>query len=68
MNEALRNMTKVSDITRIEAVNAVTKIPARKLGVPLGDLKAGYAADMVIFDEDFSIITTIVDGEIKYRG
>jgi len=68
MNEALRNMTKVSDMTRIEAVNAVTKIPARKLGVQLGDLKAGYAADMVIFDEDFSIITTIVDGEIKYRG
>jgi N-acetylglucosamine-6-phosphate deacetylase len=55
-------------MTRIEAVNAVTKIPARKLGVQLGDLKAGYAADMVIFDEDFSIITTIVDGEIKYRG
>jgi len=68
MNEALRNMTKVSEMTCIEAVNAVTKIPARKLGVQLGDLKAGYAADMVIFDEDFSIITTIVDGEIKYRG
>jgi N-acetylglucosamine-6-phosphate deacetylase len=68
MNEALRNMTKASDMTRIEAVNAVTKIPARKLAVQLGDLKAGYAADMVIFDEDFSIITTIVDGEIKYRG
>ncbi|WP_241497489.1 N-acetylglucosamine-6-phosphate deacetylase [Sulfurovum riftiae] len=68
MNEALRNMTKVSDMTRIEAVNAVTKVPARKLGVPMGELKAGYDADIVIFDEDFSIITTIVNGDIKYRG
>jgi len=68
MNEALRNMTKVSGMTCIEAVNAVTKVPARKLGLQMGELKAGYVADIVIFDEDFSIITTIVDGEIKYRG
>ncbi len=68
MNEALRNMTKVSEMTRIEAVNAATKVPARKLGLKMGELKSGYAADMVIFDEDFSIIMTIVDGDIKYRG
>jgi N-acetylglucosamine-6-phosphate deacetylase len=68
MNEALRNMVKVSDMSRIEAVYAVTKAPARKLGVKMGELKAGCAADIVIFDEDFSIITTIVNGEIKYRG
>ncbi len=68
MNEALKNMMQVSAMTRIEAVNAVTKHPARKLGIEAGELKAGYPADMVIFDEDFSIITTIVDGEIKYEG
>ena len=68
MNEALRNMTSVSDMTRIQAVNAVTKIPARKLGLQMGELKEGYAADIVIFDEDFSIITTIIDGEVKYKG
>jgi len=66
MNEALRNMVKVSDMSRIEAVHAVTKAPARKLGVKMGELKAGCAADIVIFDEDFSIIRTIVNGEIKY--
>jgi len=68
MNEALRNMTKVTNMTHIEAVNAVTGLPARKLGLNIGKLKKGYDADIVIFDEDFSIITTIVDGEIKYRG
>jgi N-acetylglucosamine-6-phosphate deacetylase len=59
-------MVKVSDMSRIEAVYAVTKAPARKLGVKMGELKAGCAADIVIFDEDFSIIRTIVNGEIKY--
>jgi len=66
MNEALRNMTKMSEMTHIQAVNAVTKIPARKLGLQMGELKEGYSADIVIFDEDFSIITTIVDGDVKY--
>jgi len=45
----------------------VTKIPAQKLGVKKGELKEGYDADIVIFDEKFSIISTIVSGEIKYR-
>jgi N-acetylglucosamine-6-phosphate deacetylase len=68
LNEALLNMTRHTSMTRIEALNAVTKIPAQKLGVKKGQLKEGYDADIVIFDEDFSIITTIVAGKVKYRG
>jgi len=67
MNEALLTMTKHTSMTRVEAVNAVTKIPAEKLGVQKGTLKQGYDADIVIFDEDFSIISTIIAGEVKYR-
>jgi N-acetylglucosamine-6-phosphate deacetylase len=65
LNEALRNMTKHTSISRVEAVNAVTKVPAQKLALKKGELKKGYDADIVIFDEDFSIITTIVAGKIK---
>ncbi|SFZ97515.1 N-acetylglucosamine-6-phosphate deacetylase [hydrothermal vent metagenome] len=65
LNEALLNMTKYTSMTRVEAVNAVTKIPASKLGIKKGLLEKGYDADIVIFDEDFSIITTIIAGEIK---
>ncbi len=68
LNEALSNMMQYSSMTRIEAVNAVTRIPAEKLGIQKGELKIGFDADIVIFDEDFSIITTIVAGEVKYRG
>jgi len=45
----------------------VTKIPAQKLGIQKGELREGYDADIVIFDENFSIISTIVNGEVKYR-
>lgn len=67
MNEALLNMRTYTSMTFIEIVNSVTKIPARKLAVNKGELKRGYHADMVIFDENFSIISTIVGGEVKYR-
>jgi len=66
LNEALKNMTTVTSMTLVEAVNAVTKIPAQKLGLKKGELKEGYPADIVIFDEKFSIISTIVNGEVKY--
>lgn len=67
MNEALSNMKRHTSMDLVEIVNSVTKIPARKLGVNKGELKEGYDADIVIFDESFSIISTIVGGEVKYR-
>jgi len=67
MNSALHNMKVHTTMTLPELINAVTKIPAQKLAVKKGELKTGYNADIVIFDEDFSIITTIVMGEVKYQ-
>ena len=66
MNEALSHMIYYTTMGLLQAVNAVTKAPAQKLGVNKGELKVGYDADIVIFDENFSIITTIVMGKIKY--
>jgi len=59
-------MTKHTNISFVEVVNSVTKIPAEKLGIKKGTLKVGYDADIVIFDEHFSIITTIISGKVKY--
>jgi len=67
MNEALANMHQHTSMSRIEVLNSVTKIPASKLGIKKGELKEGYDADIVIFDEKFSIISTIVHGEVKYK-
>lgn len=67
MNEALKNMLIHTAMDRVEVVNSATKLPAQKLGIQKGELRVGYDADIVIFDEDFSIITTIVAGKTKYR-
>ena len=67
MNEALRNLMDHTGISLTEAVSSVTCVPARKLKLPKGELRSGYDADIVIFDEDFSIISTIVAGEVVYQ-
>jgi N-acetylglucosamine-6-phosphate deacetylase len=66
MNEAMRNMYKHSTMTRLELVHAVTKAPAQKLGIKKGEIKVGYDADIVIFDEAFHIIYSIVSGKVQY--
>lgn len=67
MNEAMKNMCKHTSMSLQEVVGAVTKIPAQKLGVKKGILQKGYDADIVIFDKNFSIISTIISGEVKYK-
>ena len=67
MNDALSNMRTHTSMSLTEIINSVTKIPARKLGIQKGELREGYDADIVIFDENFSMIATIVSGEVKYR-
>ena len=66
MNEAMFNMLKHTSMDLVDIVNSVTKIPSQKLHLKKGELKVGYDADIVIFDEKFSIITTIINGEVKY--
>ena len=67
MNEAMKNMLKHTSMSLTDIVKSVTKIPAEMLDVTKGALKVGYDADIVIFDEDFSIIATIIHGEVKYK-
>lgn len=66
MNEALHNMKQHTSMGLVEVVNAVTKIPRQKLGVKKGELKKGYDADIVMFDEKFDIKMTMVVGDMKF--
>ncbi len=67
MNEALRNMHRVTGMRIPECIYSVTEAPAKLLGTGGGSLSVDMPADIVIFDEDFSIITTIIDGETVYE-
>ncbi len=51
------------------AINTVTKNPAKLLGIDdrKGSIEIGKDADLVLFDNDFSIFMTLVEGEIVYK-
>lgn len=66
LNIALKNMKENTSMSLIDVIKSVTSIPAKKLGLNSGRIEVGLSADMVVFDESFDILMTIVDGDIKY--
>ncbi|KIM06933.1 MAG: N-acetylglucosamine-6-phosphate deacetylase [Sulfurovum sp. FS06-10] len=65
-NEALKNFYNHSEIKLPELIAMVTKLPAQKLGLEIGELKEDYPADLVLFDEAFKVLKVFVDGELRY--
>ena len=60
----LRVLTKEADIPMTEAIRLITVNPARAMGLDSrGDLKPGYDADIVIFDEDIKVDGVLVGGK-----
>lgn len=64
----VRTMVKMADIPLLDAVRMITKTPANILGISdrKGTLIPGKDADIVIFDDDIRIDTTIINGKIIY--
>ncbi|MGH2563253.1 MAG: amidohydrolase family protein, partial [Ginsengibacter sp.] len=67
-NRLLKTIVQIADVSIINAVKMLTTTPARILNVSdrKGELVAGKDADIVIFDDDFNIQTTIIKGKIVY--
>ena len=65
----VRTMINMTGVSIAEAVKMITATPARIMGVQdkKGELIVGKNADIVIFDEDINIQTTIVKGKIVYQ-
>jgi N-acetylglucosamine-6-phosphate deacetylase len=64
----VRNMILMAHVPIAEAVKMMTLTPAKIMKVDdrKGSLTAGKDADVVIFDEDITVNTTIVNGRIVY--
>ena len=69
MDRLVRNMIKLADVPIIDAVKMATITPASIIGVAdkKGSIVAGKDADIIIFDNDINIKTTIVNGNIIYN-
>ncbi|HEX3385933.1 MAG TPA: N-acetylglucosamine-6-phosphate deacetylase [Mucilaginibacter sp.] len=65
----VRNMVTLAGVPLVEAVRMASETPASimKIGDRKGALEAGKDADIVIFDENIKIETTIVNSKIIYN-
>lgn len=68
-NRLLKTMVKMAAVPITDAVKMLTTTPARILNVSdtKGELIAGKDADIVIFDDDFTIQKTIIQGKVVYE-
>jgi N-acetylglucosamine-6-phosphate deacetylase len=64
----IRTMVNQAGVNLLEAVQMLTATPARICGIfnKKGSLVPGKQADLVLFDENINIHTTIVNGKIIY--
>lgn len=65
----VRNMIQKADVSLIDAVKMASATPARIMGIEnrKGSLVVGKDADVVIFDKDINVNTTIVNGAVVYQ-
>ena len=70
LNNAVRNFKENANVPLWKAVAAASINPAKAIGVDdrKGSIEKGKDADIIITDNDFNIVKTIIGGEIKYEA
>ena len=70
LNKAMAIFRKNTGATVPETVRMVTENQAQELGLfeKIGSMSPGASADITVFDEDFTIIRTFVDGREVYKN
>lgn len=69
MIEAVQNTVEHVGIALDEALRMATLYPANAIGVEktLGRVKKGYVANLTIFDQDFNVKATVVNGQYEQK-
>lgn len=65
----VRNMITLAEVSVTDAIKMMTATPARIIGVhdKKGSLSPGKDADVIIFDHNINIHTTIIKGNVVYQ-
>jgi N-acetylglucosamine-6-phosphate deacetylase len=66
----VRTMINMAGVSLIDAIKMITQTPAAIMNISdrKGSLSVGKDADIVIFDENISIYTTMIKGNIIYQN
>lgn len=68
MDRAIKNMVRAAGIPAEQAIHMATATPADAIGeTERGRVAMGAHADLVLLDDDFEVIMTIVGGEVAYK-
>ena len=67
MIESVRNVIQHTDISLEEAIRMCTLYPAKAIHVDdhLGSIEVGKIANLAVFDNQFNVLGTAVNGEWK---
>ena len=67
--KGIANVHRITGMPLSELVRASSYNQARSLGFEgLGKIAPSYIADMVVLDDDFNAVMTIMDGEVRYEA
>ncbi|RFZ90987.1 N-acetylglucosamine-6-phosphate deacetylase [Mucilaginibacter conchicola] len=66
--DLVKNMVQLAEVPLTDAIIMMTATPARimKAYDSMGSIATGKLADLVIFDDDFNLSTTIIGGKVVY--
>lgn len=69
MIESIRNVVQFTDISLNEAIRMSTLYPAKAIGVEdtLGSLEMGKIANLAIFDHQFNVKGTALNGILHWN-
>ncbi|OOQ59786.1 N-acetylglucosamine-6-phosphate deacetylase [Mucilaginibacter pedocola] len=66
--QLVKNMVTLAEVPLTDAIKMMTATPAKIAGVAdkMGTLEVGKYADMVLFDDDINLHTTIIGGKVVH--
>jgi N-acetylglucosamine-6-phosphate deacetylase len=67
LDQAVANLVEVVGLSWPEALQTATAVPGEVLGVKRGRLRAGWIADLTVWDDEFRAIATMVEGRWAWR-
>lgn len=66
----VRTMINVAEVSLLDTIKMMTLTPAKimKIDDKKGSIRKGKDADLVIFDKDIRVLTTIIEGNVIYSA